>query len=40
MTENFVIDGMQLWVAAIFWLNPIAAISYCGNNIQMIKPQV
>jgi hypothetical protein len=37
MTENLVIDGMQLWVAFIFWLSPIAATSYCGNKVQMIR---
>jgi hypothetical protein len=40
MTENFGIEQAQLWVAVIFWLSPIAATSYCGNKVQMIRPQV
>jgi hypothetical protein len=38
MTENFVIERVQLYVAVIFWLSPIAATSYCGNKVQMIRP--
>jgi hypothetical protein len=40
MTENFGIEQVQLCVAVIFWLSPIAANSYCGNKVQMIRPLV